>query len=57
MRDPAARGSADAGVVAFAADRAGERTRLTVTHEKLPAEGVEAWKAHWAEGLRGVEFS
>ncbi|NHI16310.1 hypothetical protein [Microbacterium excoecariae] len=57
LRFAAVRAGEDLGVVAFAADRAGERTRLTVTHEKLLAEGVEPWKAHWAAWLRAADFS
>lgn len=46
---------ADAGIVAFAAETAGDATKLTVTHEKLPtSEEAAWWKAHWAEWLDGV---
>lgn len=45
----------DAGVVAFAFARAGERTKLTVTHEKLPSpEEAERWKSHWSAWLEGL---
>lgn len=45
----------ETGIVAFTAEDAGDGTRLTVTHEKLPTpEEAEWWKAHWAEWLDGV---
>ncbi|GAA4192319.1 hypothetical protein GCM10022219_12500 [Microbacterium oryzae] len=44
-----------AGDVVFAAEVAGETTKLTVTHEKLPTiDEAEWWKAHWASWLDGV---
>lgn len=43
------------GIVAFACDPAGERTRLTVTHERLPDEQAAAdWKQRWADWIAAI---
>ncbi len=40
------------GVVAFAIDPAGARTRVTVSHEKLPSPAAgEVWKEYWTDWL------
>lgn len=56
LRFDASIGGASVGIVAFAADPVGQRTRLGVTHEKLPTpEEAERWKAHWAAWLEGLD--
>lgn len=55
LRFAARQGGDDVGIVAFTADPAGERTKLTVTHERIatPEDG-ERWKAHWAAWFDGM---
>ncbi len=43
------------GIVQFALDPSGARTRVTVTHEKLPdAASGELWKEFWRDWLDGL---
>lgn len=46
----------DLGVLQFMFDGAAAKTKLTVTHEKLPSiQAVEEWKDFWAQWLDALE--
>jgi hypothetical protein len=54
LRFHARSGEEEAGILSFAPVPTGERTKLTVTHEKLASpEEAERWKSHWGTWLQG----
>lgn len=55
LRFDATRAGDAVGIVAFALDPVKDRTRLTVTHEKLPTpDDGEQWKQTWADWLASL---
>ncbi len=52
------RGGEDLGILSLSIDRAKDRTKIVVTHDRLPdPDAAERWKSHWGAWLEDLPAS